>query len=100
MRQETQVDWEVAMFRGLVIFFLCGGVAMAQSHPSSQRCAAERAEVKKLQGWVNYDKGAKSPDLDINIAKLASATSALEECRSEATAKGEASRRGADSNQN
>jgi hypothetical protein len=87
------------MFRSFVVFFLCGGVAMAQGHPSKGRCAPESAEVRKLQGWVSYDKGAKSPDLSVNVSKLAAAASLLEKCRNDAAANKESSASGGHSDQ-
>lgn len=79
------------MIRDVVILLACWAAAMAQSQPSKNRCLTQSAEVEKLKKWVNYDRVAKSSNLTINMSKLATATSLLEQCRSGALAGSEGS---------
>jgi hypothetical protein len=46
-------------------------------------CEAHSAGVEKFKQWVDYARLVNSPNLAVNVSKLAAASSLLEECRTD-----------------
>jgi hypothetical protein len=46
-------------------------------------CAIESAETETFQQWVTYSQSINSPNLAVNLSKLAAAEVSLEKCRSD-----------------
>lgn len=72
----------MSAIRNLVMFMACYTAAVARSQqPATDPCATQKAEVRKLQQWVSYDRQGQKTTLAINEAKLAAANESLKQCR-------------------